>query len=120
MNRTASLPVLGNSISPSQSLSPLDPSPVPAALREAVWQAALQLQAHLDQEESIVYQVEDLQFVLTRWLEHSIESLVEDALFHTVEGDRAYAFNRPAFERYLKRIQPIQAEHSTSDQTIAA
>jgi hypothetical protein len=37
-----------------------------------------------------------------------VEALVEDALFHTVEGDRAYAFNRRAFEVQLRKLQPVE------------
>lgn len=70
--------------------------------------AAVQLQAHIAHNDGTVYQVEDLQRALNIWLELSIECLVEDATFHTVEGDRAQAFNRRAWELQLARLQPVE------------
>lgn len=64
-----------------------------------------------------MYRLEDLQRVLMHWLESSIESLVEDALFHTLEGERAFAFNRRAFERQMQYLQPIS---SADDSSVAA
>jgi hypothetical protein len=74
----------------------------------AIEQAAIALQAHFMHEEGERYRVEDLQQALNHWLELSLEALADDALFHTIEGDRAYAFNRRAFELELRRIQPLQ------------
>lgn len=76
------------------------------ATQAALQTAATELQARFVTEYGEQYCVEDLQAALTQWLELSIESLVEDALFHTVEGDRAYAFNRRAFEMQMKKLQP--------------
>jgi hypothetical protein len=69
--------------------------------------AAIELQAYFAQTYGAQYRTEDLQTALTHWLELSIESLVEDVLFHTLEGDRAYAFNRQAFEKQIKKLKPI-------------
>lgn len=91
-----------------------------STLQQTLRETALQLQAHFAQEEGDVYRIEDLQQALARWLELSLESLLEDAMFHTVEGDRAYAFNRRAFELQMKQLQPMQAEPATPSQTIAA
>jgi hypothetical protein len=78
---------------------------------------AFQLQSHFIREEGNTYEIEDLQQALDRWLELSVESLLEDVLFHTVEGDRAYAFNRRAFELQMERIQPIQSGQNSKDES---
>jgi hypothetical protein len=69
--------------------------------------AANQLQDHFLKEEGSAYSVEDLQKALSNWLELSVESLLDDVLFHVVEGDRAYAFNRRAFELEIQRLHPL-------------
>lgn len=100
----------------------IDTDAVQSALREA----AIELQARYVQEEGETYRVEDLQRALTHWLEVSIESLAEEALFHAVEGDRSYAFNRSAFELQMKRIKPVPSarvradKHSLSTEAAAA
>jgi len=75
------------------------------ATQAALQTAATELQARLVEESGERYRVEDLQTALAHWLELSIESLVEDALFHAIEGDRSYAFNRRAFETQLRKLQ---------------
>lgn len=80
------------------------------SIQRSLHRAAIALQTHYCNRDGSVYQVNDLQQVLTTWLELSIEELVDDVLFHTVEGDRAYAFNRSAFERQLNRVQPTGVE----------
>lgn len=80
-------------------------------VQSALKAAAIELQARFLQEEGETYRVEDLQQALNNWLELSIESLADDALFHAVEGDRSYAFNRDAFELQMKRIRPMDAPH---------
>ncbi|NJO77094.1 MAG: hypothetical protein HC827_00285 [Cyanobacteria bacterium RM1_2_2] len=72
----------------------------------ALKNAAVELQERLAQEYGEQYRAEDLQIALTHWLELSIESLVDDVLFHTLEGDRSHAFNRRVFEKQLKKLQP--------------
>ncbi|HEY9644532.1 MAG TPA: hypothetical protein V6C57_28810 [Coleofasciculaceae cyanobacterium] len=86
------------------------------AIQTALNQTAIALQARFAQETGECYCVEDLQQALTHWLELSIEELVDDALFHTVEGDRAYAFNRRAFELQMQRLQPLP--HPTAAKTL--
>ena len=71
---------------------------------------AAQLQSHIAHNDGTVYAVEDLQQALANWLELSIESLVEDAMFHTVEGDRSQAFNRRAWELQLARLKPLEVK----------
>jgi len=82
------------------------------SMQSALETAAIDLQAHYLREEGETYQVEDLQHALENWLELSIESLVEDALFHAVEGDRSIAFNRSAFEAQLRRLKPMSLQQS--------
>lgn len=77
-----------------------------ADTQAALESAAVELQARYAAAYGERYRVEDLQTALHRWLELSIESLVEDVLFHTLEGDRSYAFNRHAFEIQLRQLQP--------------
>lgn len=69
--------------------------------------AATELQARFAQQGAI-YQTEDIQKALVGWLELSIEELVSEALFHVAESDRSRAFNRQAFDLYLKRLQPTE------------
>lgn len=76
------------------------------AVQLALDEAAIELQTHFVEEYGERYAVEELQVALTRWLELSIEALVEDVVFHTVEGDRTYAFNRRAFEMQLQKSKP--------------
>ena len=86
--------------------APFVPFIDPDATHVALKTAAVELQERLEQEYGEQYRTEDLQMALTHWLELSIESLVEDVLFHTIDGDRSYAFNRRAFEKQLKKLQP--------------
>lgn len=90
------------------------------AIQQALRRAAVELRAYYAHEQGELYRVEDLRQALNNWLELSIESLVEDALFHTVEGDRAYAFNRAAFEAQMQRIQPVEEGHHVTHKRAAA
>ena len=76
-------------------------------------EAANQLKSHFIREERSAYSIEDLKQALSNWLELSVESLLDDVLFHVVEGDRAYAFNRRAFELELQRLQPTQLDQNS-------
>jgi hypothetical protein len=89
------------------------------AVETTLNQTAIALQTHFVQETGEWYGAEDLQQALTQWLELSIEALVEDALFHTLEGDRAYAFNRRAFELQMQRIQSQPQAHKLRAQSAA-
>lgn len=80
------------------------------AMQSAFQTAAAELEAHYLKEYGEQYRIEDLQAALTRWFELSIESLMEDVLFHTVDGDRAYAFNRRVFEMQLRKLKPIEVQ----------
>lgn len=82
------------------------------SIQSALETAAIDLQAHFLHEEGETYRVEDLQRALENWLELSVESLVEDALFHAVEGDRSVAFNRSGFESQLRRVEPVDLQES--------
>jgi hypothetical protein len=85
------------------------------AVQQSLKQTAIALRTRYVHETGETYRVEELQQALTQWLELSIETLVDDALFHTAEGDRAYAFNRRAFELKLQQLQPIGAEGEGSE-----
>lgn len=80
---------------------------------------AAELQAYYVQKNGTTYTTEDLTKVLTNWLELSIEALVEDAMFHVVEGDRSYAFNRHAFEHEMERIVPVADSSAFSAGSVA-
>lgn len=53
--------------------------------------------------EGLDYLPSEVAGAIADWLELSLEQLVDDALWHLVEGDRSYAFNRKAFEDSLDR-----------------
>ena len=76
-------------------------------------EAAIQLKNHFIREEGSTYSIENLQQALNNWLELSVESLLDDILFHIIEGDRAYAFNRRAFELEIQRLQPTQSDQNS-------
>ena len=69
-----------------------------------IQQASEQAQAFLEHEEGKHYQVDDLKKTFWKWLEQSVEQLATDAMYHTLEGDRSFAFNRHGFEDMLKTL----------------
>ena len=72
--------------------------------------AAVQIQAALLERTGDEYDIRDLNGVLARWLEGSIEALCEDACELCVTGDRHCAsFNRDAFHTLLKRVPAINS-----------
>jgi hypothetical protein len=81
-------------------------------IRSALRDTAIELQGHFLHEDGDLYRVDDLQRALENWLELSIEALVEDALFHVVDGDRATAFNRATFEAQMQRLRPVDVQQS--------
>jgi hypothetical protein len=105
---------------PLSSDSSMTPFIDTEAVQTALNQTAIALQARFAQETGDRYGVDDLQQALTQWLELSIEALVDDALFHTIEGDRAYAFNRRAFELQINRLQPLPQPIPANREPIAA
>jgi hypothetical protein len=76
------------------------------SVQDAIADAAEQVQVHLEQEKGVHYSVNDLKNVLVKWLELSIEQLAEEAMYHCLEGDRAYAFNRCGFTQALEKLTP--------------
>jgi hypothetical protein len=76
------------------------------SVQESVVDAAEKAQAYLEQEKGVHYSVNDLKNVLVKWLELSIEQLAEEAMYHCLEGDRAYAFNRAGFTQALEKLSP--------------
>ena len=77
------------------------------AIQSQLFQSALVIQSQLAFEQGAEYRREDIQKALITWLELSIESLVEDALFHCTDANSTHAYNRSAFERALKKVRPI-------------
>jgi hypothetical protein len=68
----------------------------------AISEAATQIQAALAERDDY-HEVEEISLILSHWLESSIESLCDDALYHCITGDRSFAVNRAGFESLLKR-----------------
>jgi hypothetical protein len=66
--------------------------------------AAIRIQSELLNRTGEEFELVDLNGVLAQWLEMSIESLAEDAVYHCVEGDCSYAFNQDGFNRLLKKV----------------
>jgi hypothetical protein len=83
-----------------------------STVQDTLSDAANQLKIRFIREEGNAYSVEDLQKALNNWLELSVESLLDDVLFHVVEGDRAYAFNRRAFEIEMQHLQPVPPDRA--------
>lgn len=81
---------------------------------DSIADAALQLQLHYVINSGVTYDLHDLQTALVHYLEGSIESLVDDLMFHAVEGDRAHAFNWAEYERQLNKLQPMELVHQTA------
>jgi hypothetical protein len=81
-----------------------------STIQDTLNEAANHLKTYFLREEGSEYSIADLQQALSNWLDLSIESLLDDVLFHVIEGDRAYAFNRRAFELELQRLQSIPLE----------
>jgi hypothetical protein len=77
------------------------------AIQTQLFQSALVIQSNLAFEQGTEYRREDIQKALITWLELSIESLVEDAVFHCTDSNSTHAYNRRAFELALKKVRPI-------------
>jgi DNA repair exonuclease SbcCD ATPase subunit len=78
---------------------------LPDTISKKLDEAAKQLQTFYQQEEGIVYELEDLKVALTDWLENSIEQLAQDAVWHCCTGSPTYAFNRMTFAEDLKQLR---------------
>ena len=87
---------------------------ISSSVYTAIADAAVQLQLHYVINSGVTYDLHNLQTALVHYLEGSIESLVDDLMFHTVEGDRAHAFNRSEYERQLNNLQPLELAHQTA------
>ena len=82
--------------------------------------AAVQIQAALVERTGNQYDIRDLNDVLARWLEGSIESLCEDACELCVTGDRHCAsFNHDAFHTALKRVPAVNVWDPVTEVTSA-
>jgi hypothetical protein len=74
----------------------------------ALNEAALNIQSELLDRTGDRYDIRDLNGVLARWLESSVEALSKDACELCVTGDRTYAsFNRSTFEALLRQVPSI-------------
>ncbi|HEY9699664.1 MAG TPA: hypothetical protein V6D10_20555 [Trichocoleus sp.] len=96
----------------TQTNQPIAPSTdiyISQSTHNSIADLAMQLQAHYAIESAAAYDARDLQQAVLKWLESSIESLVDDGMFHLVEGRRENAFNRSEFDRQLGKLQPIEA-----------
>lgn len=84
-------------------------------VQDAIADAAEKAQVYLEQEKGIHYPVNDLKTVLVKWLELSVEQLAEEALYHCLEGDRAYAFNRCGFTQALEKLTPVHTPQQADE-----
>jgi hypothetical protein len=82
----------------------------------ALGEAAAKIQAELFDRTGEQFDLTDLNEVLAKWLELSIEELCEEAAFHCVTGDRLHAFNRAAFELFLKKVPSAVASGAEAAQ----
>ncbi|MFM7448532.1 MAG: hypothetical protein ACKO24_08040 [Leptolyngbyaceae cyanobacterium] len=72
-------------------------------LTELVQASASQIQRSLS-EQGNDYTPEQVQQALVGWIESSIESLAEDAVFHCSPGQRPNRFNPDAFKTALSKV----------------
>lgn len=72
----------------------------------ALTSAAQEAQAWFERENGEHYPVSALHQVFAQWLEASLEQLAQEALYHCVEGDPMFAFNRVAFRDRLSKLAP--------------
>lgn len=79
-----------------------------SSIYDSIADVALQLQLHYVINSGVTYDIHELQAALIHYLESALESLVDDLMFHTVEGDRTHAFNRAEYERQLNKLQPLE------------
>ena len=84
------------------------------SIYDSIADIVIQLQLHYVINSGVTYDLHDLQTALVHYLEGSIESLVDDLMFYTVEGDRAHAFNRAEYEQQLNKLQPLEFAHQTA------
>lgn len=75
------------------------------AIQSQLFSSALILQSRFAFEEGTQYKREDIQKALISWLELSLESLIEDTLFHVENRDQGFGYTH--FQQALKRVRPI-------------
>lgn len=69
--------------------------------------------------DSLVYELSDIENVLVNWLELSIEELATEALYHCISGDTSQAIGRRTFKQLLDRKPYTElqlTETTTEDQ----
>lgn len=74
------------------------------SVQDAIADAAEKAQAYLENEQGVHYSLNDLKNAFVKWLEISIEQLAEDAMYHCLEGDRSFAFNRQSFTTAVEKL----------------
>lgn len=74
------------------------------AVKQAIVDVSKQAQGYLEHEMGVHYSVNDLEKTFVSWLESSIEQLADDALYHCIEGDGSFAFNRHSFNSALEKL----------------
>lgn len=84
----------------------------------AIADAAEKAQVYLENEQGIHYGVNDLKNAFVKWLEISIEQLVDDAMYHCLEGDRSFAFNRQSFTLAIEKLTPAHTP-AEADELVA-
>jgi hypothetical protein len=63
------------------------------------------------------HSVDEINSVLSRWLDLCVESLCNDAVYHCVSGDRTYAFGRQEFEMLLKqKVRLLERDAATAQE----
>ena len=87
---------------------------------ERLQPVADEIQEYFRSEDGTVYSRTDLLNGLMEWLGSSIEQLVDDALFHTIEGDTSYAFNRQSFKSSLRRRPHLTVSSVSVEDVVAA
>lgn len=81
--------------------------------------AAPMIRQWLIDNDSLVYELADIENVLVNWLELSIEELATEALYHCISGDTSQAIGRRTFKQLLDRKPYTElqlTETTTEDQ----
>lgn len=70
---------------------------------ERLTEAAPYIQQWLANNRDEIYSTQQVEAALRVWLQRSVEGLVEDAIFHCVEGSSPFATGRNDFQLGLQR-----------------
>lgn len=75
-------------------------------VRQDIKDAVQKAQMYFEQQVGVHYSESDLEKAFVHWLESSIEQLADEAIYHCVEGDHSFVFNRPVFTSALAKLTP--------------